>query len=440
MRKETYGYSRKYPWIPNETQVSAVHFQIVTRTTPWLIGEQFIAWGRIPAKYKPTQIAYLKELLRTYELEKENKLPTAKWPVLEQKVGERKLSGFEGNMRSSQKVTSAIVLDGVLYYKPCKTKFGDYPYTENMRFGIWSVTKSVGPGIGMLRLAEKYRKQVFDLKIKDYVDIKADHNGWEEVTFGDALNMATGIGDETGKGSGMFTDYGSISPHYRDFFIHALSAKEKLNVIFKSGNYPWGPGKAVRYRDRDMFILGAAMDNYLKSKEGPDADIWEMIAEEVFKPIHIYHAPMIRTIEPDGSLGLPFMASGWYPTLDDLAKVADLLHRKGNYKGQQLLNFEKTKDLFSTRGSLGGKLNWDYGERRYKGAFHYLPFPDQSGKLMYLPFMEGWLGNLILLMPGNITGIKISNAYPYKANTRPANPTSMAKVGNRIKPFNQWDQ
>jgi len=382
----------------------------------------------------------LKELRKAYELEKASKFPTAEWSILEQKVGKDKVSSFEGNMRGFQKVTSAIVMDDVIYYKPCKTKFGNYPYTKNMRFGIWSVTKSVGPGIGMLRLAEKYGKQVFNLKIKDYVDIKADHNGWEEVTFGDALNMATGIGDETGKGKGMVTDYSGISPHYRDFYSRAHSAKEKLTIISKSGNYPWGPREVVRYRDRDMFILGAAMDKFLKSKEGPNADIWKMIVEEVFKPIHIYHAPMNRTIESDGSLGLPLMAWGWYPSLDDLAKVADLLHRKGNYKGKQLLHFEKTKDLFSTRGSLGGGLNFDYGERRYKGAFHYLPFPDQSAKLMYLPFMEGFAGNLILLMPGNITGIKISKAYPYTKNTDPGNPTSMAKVGNRIKPFNQWKQ
>ncbi len=424
----------------NEREVSAVYFQIVIQTTPWLIREHFIAWGRIPAKYDRTPIVNLKALKKSYEIEKKNKLPIAEWSVLEQKVDKGNLSGFEGNMREFQKVISAIVFDDVIYYKPCKTKFGDYPYTQNMRFGIWSVTKSVGPGLGMLRLAQKYGTRVFDLKIKDYVDITANHNGWEDVTFGDALNMATGIGDKTGKGIGMLADYGSISPYYRDFALRAFSAEEKLSFISKSGNYPWGPGEFVRYRDRDMFILGAAMNKFLKLMEGPNMDIWEMIAEEVFKPIHIYHAPMNRTIEPDGNLGLPLMAWGWYPSLDDLAKVAGLLHRRGNFNGQQLLHFEKTNDLFSTKGSLGGKINWDYGERRYKCAFHYLPFPDQSGELMYLPYMEGWLGNLVLLMPNNITGIKISKAYPYTSNTDPTNPTPMAKVGNRLKPFYQWAQ
>jgi len=42
------------------------------------------------------------------------------------------------------------------------------------------------------------------------------------------------------------------------------------------------------------------------------------------------------------------MAWGWYPSIDDLEKFADLLHRKGYYRGQQILHFEKTKDLFLT--------------------------------------------------------------------------------------------
>ena len=46
-----------------------------------------------------------------------------------------------------------------------------------------------------MRLAQKYGDEVFDLKIKDYVPVTAAHDGWERVTFADALNMATGIGD-----------------------------------------------------------------------------------------------------------------------------------------------------------------------------------------------------------------------------------------------------
>jgi CubicO group peptidase (beta-lactamase class C family) len=425
-----------------ETEMSAVYFQIVTQTTPWLIREHFSAWGKIPAKYVRKDIRNLKALKTAYENEINTKFPVAEWSRLEQQFGNRKLSGFEGKLRRYEKITSAILINDILYYKPCETKFGIYPYTLNMRFGIWSVTKSVGPGLGMLRLAQKYGPKVFDLKIKDYVEINSNHDGWKEVTFEDALNMATGIGDRTNSNrKGIYADYGSdISPYKLEWTFSALSAKDKIKVISKSAKYPWGPGKKARYSDRDMFILGAAMDGFLKSKEGSKADIWNMITEEVFKPIHIYHAPINRTIETDGSPGLPLMAWGWYPTLDDLAKISRLLHQKGNYKGKQILHYEKTKSFFSIQGSLGAGHNWDYGERRYKNAFHYIPFPALTGKMIYLPYMSGWRGNTVLFMPGNMTGITISNAWPTTHTYDPENPTPIAKVCNRIKPFTQWDQ
>ena len=44
----------------------------------------------------------------------------------------------------------------------------------------------------MLRLAQKYGDGVFDLKIKDYVDIASNHDGWRNVTFGDTLTAKNG--------------------------------------------------------------------------------------------------------------------------------------------------------------------------------------------------------------------------------------------------------
>jgi hypothetical protein len=52
-----------------------------------------------------------------------------------------------------------------------------------MRHGVFSVTRSLGAAVALLRLAEKYGDSVFDLKIKDYVPVTATHAGWDDVTF-----------------------------------------------------------------------------------------------------------------------------------------------------------------------------------------------------------------------------------------------------------------
>jgi len=419
----------------NQTSVSTVRFQIVTQTAPYYVAEHFIGWGQTQATYDNTPLENEADLKRAYALEKAHRFPAAKWSVLEGKVGKDKSAGYEGDMDPTYLVWSALVYDGVLYYKPCKTPYGDYPFLDNMRVGVWSVTKSIGPGVGMLRLAQKYGTYVFNLKITDYVDIDADHDGWKNVTFGDVLNMTTGIGGGTNTAcSSMSVDY--LDKTY-DAWYTTPSAEGKLDKIAECGNYPWGPGEVARYRDRDMFTLGAAMDAFLKSMEGPEADIWTMLAEEVFKPIHVYHVPTTRTIENDGSTGLPLMAWGWFPTMDDIAKIANLLHNKGCYHGQQILNLEKTMELFSAKGTFSKNENWKYGTARYKMAFHYMPFPDYSGQTMYLPLASGWIGNKILLMSGNMTGIRMSRAWPAPDDVQSAaeEPSPMAEVGSRLKPF-----
>jgi hypothetical protein len=87
-----------------------------------------------------------------------------------------------------------------------------------------------------------------------------------------------------------------------------------------------------------------AMDGFLKSVEGADADIWDMVLEEVYRPIGIYHAPIMRTVEPDGGRGIPQFWVGLYPTVDDVAKVAILLRNGGQHQGQQLLHAGKVAE------------------------------------------------------------------------------------------------
>ncbi len=244
------------------------------------------------------------------------------------------LDTFNGSVPALDISATGLISDGTIYLQPCYTRYGVFPYCRFMRHGVFSVTKSMGAAIAMLRLAQKYGPEVFDLRIKDYVQVTARHDGWDEVTFGDALNMATGIGDKPDLKA--FT--GEEDEDRFDEFLAAGSAQDKLDVCFSYGDYPWGPGEIARYNSINTFVLSVAMSNFLKSKEGPDADIWDMVVDEVYQPIGIQHAPIIRTVEPDGSRGVPIFGYGLYPTVDDVAKVAALYHDGGRYQGQQLLH------------------------------------------------------------------------------------------------------
>lgn len=416
--------------------VTPVRYQIVQQTAPYYIPEHFKAWGVLEAVHEPADIGDYDAAREDYRAELEDQLETRPWAEL---PGEA-VEGFEGETSDEWVVMHALVNDDVIYYQPSHTTEGPYPFPTRMRFGVWSVTKSVGPGLGMLRLAEKYGDWVFELKLVDYLDFDPPHDGWNEVTFGNALDMATGLGGTTfdANPNDFYIDY-TFEGAYDDWY-RARSEAEKVEWLDKVGNYPWGPGLVARYRDRDMFALGVAMDNFLKFMEGEDANIWRMIADEVFRPIGIHHAPMNMTFEENGSEGQPIMAWGWYPTLDDMAKVSRLLHSRGMHEGQQILHRERTEALFSIEDTLDqGPANaFQHGSPRYKMAFHYAPFrSDEHAETFWLPFMRGYVGNNVVLAPNGMTAIRISKAWPAPDEDAAAvvEPTSMIEAMNRLKPF-----
>jgi CubicO group peptidase (beta-lactamase class C family) len=377
-------------------------------------------------EYLPHPLQNRDTLAAQFAAELDQQLPVRPWSELEDAYGAHLVNTFGGTVPPLDTSATGLVLDGTIYQQPCFTRYGLFPYCQAMRHGVFSVTKSMGAAVAMLRLAQKYGPEVFDLRIADYVDVAADHSGWDEVTFGHALNLATGIGDHPDLEG--FTAEEDEDKFFE--FMEARSAQEKLAICFSYGNYPWGPGEVARYNSINTFVLSAAMDRFLKSKEGPDADIWDMVVEEVYHPIGIHHAPILRTIEPDGGRGLPIFGYGLYPTVHDVAKVAGLFHSGGQHQGQQLLHAARLAEaLYQVEGSglPTGDSN-QYGSVLYSLSFWSLPFQTSTGSFYQVPFMSGFGGNHVVLAPNGITAFRFSDAHVYGAE-------DMVRVADGIAPF-----
>lgn len=418
----------------NEDQVSDVRFQIVQQTAPYYVTDYFTVWGQAPASYRPGEIDGLDRLKRAYEAEVADRFPTASWDQLAAKVGADKLEGFESAMNQDEVLVSGLVHDGTLYRKVCKSASGELPYCDRQRFGVWSATKSTAAATAMLRLAQKYGPEIFEEKVGDYVEVSAEHDGWNDVTFGDVLNMSTGVGFGTTQRAPNDINDGYLEGNYAAWY-EAKSEAAKVAEGFKSPDLPWGPGEVARYRDQDMFLLGVLLDEYLKRKEGSDADLWNMLVEEVYKPIGIHHAPTNRTIEPDGGKGQPMMLYGYYPTLGDLAKIARLYHDRGKHGDEQILHAGKIGEMIywtHDRGLPTGEKTAD-GEGRYHMAFWHAPYDSEDGCSLYVPMMRGWGGNLVVLMPGELTGIRL--AKNWEGEEAVTDVSGMAAVADRLANF-----
>ena len=415
----------------NETEVSALRIQVVQEAAPW--GE-LDGWAQVPLAYKPGPIANRRTLEERFARERAQHIPMRPWSALEGVSDPSLLADFDGY--AYQVTVSGLVVDGVLYAQPCRTRFGDYPYCREMRHGVYSVTKSLGGALSLLRLAQKYGDAVFDFKIADYLDVTADHDGWDEVTFADALNMATGIGDKAlNRGSESYDFHGDRGSMARRRFWYARSAKARLDAVFSAGNYSWNPGEVGSYNGGHTFTLAAAMDALLKRREGPDAHLWDMVAAEVLEPIGVLHAPMMHTREPDGGRGMPIMGWGYFPTVGEMATIAELLHAGGKHQGRQLLSATKLREVFPSPAAPGLPVNWhnDFGEFHYHMSFWYMPFRGKDGCLVWIPEMSGYGGNQVVLMPNGMTGIRLADG----GASRQYDTEGMVRLADDLAPFCQ---
>jgi len=397
-------------------RVTGLRLQFVQQSAPWLL-RHFVAWGFARVQMAASDPSMLTARRNTARAEIAGRLPAKSWSELVQSARPGTLDGFGGPLYPKWRVGAALVRDGVLYYQDSVTAYGPYPYPLEMRFGVRSVMKSVGAPLALLHLAEVYGPWVLSLKIGDYVS--GLDSKWKRIRFLDAADMATGFG-----GTGTIKTHpndindGYLEGNYDAWYI-APSRDEKIQQINATHPYPWEPGTVVRYRDQDFFLLGAALDAFLKSVRGPDADLWEMVKSEVLVPIGIHRAPALRTQEADGKEGVILFNAGFYPTLEDLARIAMLYQNIGAHGGRQILNRELTADLLAARDAL--RKDGDFSTERvppesvnaefYKMGFHFVPYVEATNhRLLHLPTMEGAGENEVTLYPNGLVSIIMADA------------------------------
>jgi hypothetical protein len=414
-------------------EVTNLRFQIVQQTAPYLVTDYFTARGIARTAWHSARLS--EKLVRAYRDSLADRLVVGSWAELAAQVGSDRLKGFEAGLPADQTVLAGLDYRGKFYLQFCSSAAGELPWCDRARFGVWSATKVLANETALLRLAQKFGPAVFELKIADYVPEAASHPAWRAVRFEDAINMATGIGNGSTRRDPNDISDGYIDPTYDEWY-RAGSETDKVAALLRIGRaYPWGPGTVARYRDQDMFVLGVAMDRYLKSREGPAAGIWSMLEHEVFLPIGIHYAPINRTIEPGGRSGQPLMAYGYYPTIADMVKIARLYQSGGRHGGTQILYGPRIRSILAAKAPIGLPTGTKtrFGETYYYNAFWMNAYRDGGRCSFQYPVMVGWGGNLVALLPEGSIAIRLAKSP--NDDDRSGDPSDLAIVANRLDPF-----
>ena len=231
----------------NDREVSSLYLQITQETAAW---HHTDFWGQTPVSYMPYPLKDHERLSLAFDEELARQNPIRPWSELESGRDDEVLALIGNDIDPADISASGIVKDGTIYLHDCNTRTGPFPYCRYMRHGVFSVTKSIGASVALLRLAQKYGEEVYDLELADFVDIQADHDGWLGVTFGDALNMASGVGDNQPQ---------PVEPN-------VIHGDEGDDIVCA------GPGNdAVHGARGDDFLFGEEGNDWLFGSQGKDS-------------------------------------------------------------------------------------------------------------------------------------------------------------------------
>lgn len=315
-----------------------------------------------------------------------------------------------------------VLYDGVNYVSDCPTRFGFYPFCADFRLPSYSLAKTLMANTALMRLSEKYGEEVYYLKLRDYIPEMAASDNWPPGTsasFNNAADMATG--NWTSKG--YHIDEDNAIP-FLTAESYAAKMAAALNYTHRAGqqNVTWV------YRTSDHFLLGAAMNGYLGSILETDADVFDLLVDDVFIPMKLSNAALatLRTdnaaqLTSNPTAGAAFAGYGLFFNADDLAKLAKLfnndlgkigdeqvLDRKQVLAGLQRLQADRGVPANSTQLSAADAIAGSY---RYSNGFWSYPTSSfVSGCTLRLPFLSGYGGITVALMPNGATYYQFSDS------------------------------
>ncbi|GIV61544.1 MAG: hypothetical protein KatS3mg044_0410 [Rhodothermaceae bacterium] len=292
----------------------------------------------------------------------------------------------------------AIVMDDKIYLHPPQTRHGPYPYPSEMRHAVYSVTKSMAGALAFFYFSERYGNELSDARITDYVPALATHPAWQGVTFLHTLNMATG------------TEGGEDAGHLYEVLVKARTAEEAIRNIAELGDAPSGPGERFNYASTNFFVLSYALQNFVNEKEGKAISYWDLVRENVLTPLGAEDFTLLHTLEEDGSEGLPILAYGAWPTLDNAAKIALLFSKEGNYEGRQLLNKGKCREALGRTVWPGYDTGNDYRGKYYRHSF-WATDVKANGCRVHVTYMLGYGGNYVWFFPSDVIAIRFMDEY-----------------------------
>jgi hypothetical protein len=404
--------------------ISDVSYEIAHETCAYF---QFTLWGSSQALYTPQKIADRDAIIAHYRDEVSSRLPVRPMSALS--------ADFPGanpaNFGSAAEITPAsmsvygLVVQGVHYRSDCGTRFGPYPFCDVLDLPSYSLAKSLVASITVMRLATRY-PELPAARIADFVPECAGRTGWQDVTFADALDMATGHFES----SRFEADEDSLDMVKSFFIPDTHSAK----IRFACSHYPRRapPGSLWVYHTADTYLLGTALNAFYRTKNGPGADFYrDLLAGGLWPALRLSPALNVTRRTYDDAQQ-PFTGFGLTLHSDDIAKLATFLNvDHGRIVQEQMLSPGLLDEALQRDPHHPG-LRAGTDDLRYNHGFWAWNVQATLGcrAETWIPFMSGYGGIVVALLPNGMTYYYVSDGVVFRW-------AAAAAEANRMKSFCQ---
>jgi len=264
--------------IKPDGETSRAAYQIASETCLYF---QYNMWGTASITYAPGAVDNAKDLRAAFTQELQNKMSTRAFSALATDHPGLDVSAFASPDDVTPEAMTAygVILDGVHYLGGCETRYGPYPFCDNLAIPSYSLAKSIFTGLSMMRLKKLYPEAETAL-IENYVP-QCAKAGWSGIGFGHALDMATGRYKST-------KNEKDENAAVQDGFFIVPDHKRKINRACSLYPRKSKPGTKWVYHTTDHYVLGTAMQGFWRERRGIDADIYQdLLVDPIWKAINL---------------------------------------------------------------------------------------------------------------------------------------------------------
>jgi len=399
--------------------VADAHVDISAETCAYF---QFDMSGDIAAHYVPGTVEGAQGAIKAYRHEEAARLPQKTFAALQRKYPGIDITAFGSGVAPEDMSLYGLVLDGVNYVGGCQTRDGAYPFCAEMDLPSFSLAKSVFASMMTMRLAQLY-KGAAQQHIAPFVPACAASGNWNDVTFAQTLDMATG-----NYNSNLF----EVDENSPDMSVFLESDTHDGKIGFSCTHYPRKspPGTVWVYHTADTYTLGTALRAYYAAQSGSDHDfVDDLLIAPIWSRLNVHPGLDVvrRTYDATAQ---PFAGYGLTLTADDVAKLSIFLNDDhGMRSGRAVLDQTMlSAALQQTPGDAG--LETGAADLRYHYGFWAWNAQATLGcsAPAWIPFMSGYGGIVVALLPNGLTYYFFSDGGSFDFSRA-------AAEADKIRPF-----